>query len=169
MKAVLTELLTDETGFILSTELILIVTIGVLGLVTGLACLQQAVVFELQDLSLAITSLNQSYATPTFTGCRKWWGSTSWFMGSRFFNYNNGLIGGGVFGNGYGYAGDVVGGSSYYTAPAAVIGGTTAVAPNTCAVEAPPTIPCQSCPEAQPGMAPTPTPLPSPSLETKQP
>ena len=33
----------DESGMILSAELILIVTIGVLGLVTGLACVQQAV------------------------------------------------------------------------------------------------------------------------------
>lgn len=74
----------DESGAILSAELIIILTIVVLGLITGLACLQQAIVAELQDVSAAFTGLNQSYFTSGFRGCLKIWGRTSGTAGSMF-------------------------------------------------------------------------------------
>jgi len=51
----------DESGVILSAELVLIGTILVIGLIVGLVELQCAVVAELSDLSSAIGNLDQSY------------------------------------------------------------------------------------------------------------
>ena len=55
----------DEAGFIISTELVLVATMVVIGLIAGLVEVQYAVVGELNDISEAIGSLNQSYF---FTG-----------------------------------------------------------------------------------------------------
>jgi hypothetical protein len=51
----------DQAGFIISAELVLISTVGVIGLVTGLTCLRNAVNDELSDVACAISSLDQSY------------------------------------------------------------------------------------------------------------
>src|SRR5579872_4378619 len=57
----------DESGFIVSAELVLIATICVIGLIAGLVEVQWAVVGELNDVSDAIGSLNQSYQFAGFT------------------------------------------------------------------------------------------------------
>jgi Flp pilus assembly pilin Flp len=57
----LRRLLNDEAGAILSAELVLIMTILVIGMIVGLAELQNAVVNELNDIGDAIGSLNQSF------------------------------------------------------------------------------------------------------------
>ncbi|TWT60095.1 hypothetical protein [Rubinisphaera italica] len=54
-------LLNDESGFIVSAELVLIATILVIGLIVGLSSIQHAVVAELNDVGDAIGSANQSY------------------------------------------------------------------------------------------------------------
>jgi hypothetical protein len=51
----------DQTGFVLTAELVLISTLLVLGLIVGLTAVQSAVVGELNDVGAAIGSLNQSY------------------------------------------------------------------------------------------------------------
>ena len=51
----------DEDGAVLSAELVLILTILVIGMVVGLSELQDAVVNELNDVGEAIGSLNQGY------------------------------------------------------------------------------------------------------------
>ena len=51
----------DESGVILSAEIVLIGTILVLGMIVGLVELQCAVVAELSDLSSSIGNLDQSY------------------------------------------------------------------------------------------------------------
>ncbi|TWT64465.1 hypothetical protein [Rubinisphaera italica] len=61
-------LMNDESGFIVSAELVLIATILVIGLIVGLSSIQHAVVAELNDVGDAIGSLNQSYC---FTGFSK--------------------------------------------------------------------------------------------------
>jgi hypothetical protein len=94
MKAFCNELIENESGLILSAELVLVLTIAVLGLVTGLSCVQQAVVSELQDLALAFSGLNQSYSTPSYRGCCKGWGRTSWSAGSGFIDVYDGCVGG---------------------------------------------------------------------------
>ncbi len=51
----------DEAGFIVSSELVLIATLLVIGLVVGLSEVQHAVVAELNDVGDAIGELNQGY------------------------------------------------------------------------------------------------------------
>ncbi len=62
---VLHQIWKDEAGFVVSTELVLIATILVIGMVVGLATVRNAVVQELGDVAMAIGNINQSY---TYTG-----------------------------------------------------------------------------------------------------
>ncbi len=68
----LQKLLHDEHGFIITTELVIIATLLVIGLITGIQCLQAAVVSELKDVGAAIGSLNQSYSYSGMRGCWSW-------------------------------------------------------------------------------------------------
>ena len=77
----------DESGVIISALLVLVLTIAVLAMVVGLSEVAVAVNTELNDLSNAIGSLNQSF---TYTGFRGNGGATgsakvkSSFAGSAF-------------------------------------------------------------------------------------
>ena len=51
----------DEAGFIVSTELILITVILVIGLIVGQATLRDQVVTEIADTADAVSSLDQTY------------------------------------------------------------------------------------------------------------
>ncbi len=51
----------DQDGFVVSTELVLVATILVIGMVVGLATVRNAVVQELGDVAMAIGNINQSY------------------------------------------------------------------------------------------------------------
>ena len=83
-------LLNDETGFIVSMELILIASVAVIGLVVGLSEVTVAVNTELNDISNAIGALQQSYATPSYKGqdpCTgKHW---AFFSGSRYNDFHD--------------------------------------------------------------------------------
>jgi len=57
----------DEGGAILSAELILIMTLLVIGMIVGLKALQSAIVTKLGDVVAAIASLNTSFS---FTGAQ---------------------------------------------------------------------------------------------------
>ena len=59
----------NEAGFIISAELVLVLTIGVIGVITGLAHIQLALVQELNDVASAIGSLDQSYTFSGFVCC----------------------------------------------------------------------------------------------------
>ncbi|MCA9080704.1 MAG: hypothetical protein KDA58_09105 [Planctomycetaceae bacterium] len=74
----------DESGFVVSAELILISTVCVLGLVAGLSCLRDAMVGELRDVSQAFSSVRQSYSYNGMHGCRTRCGTSSWVAGSSF-------------------------------------------------------------------------------------
>lgn len=190
MKALLTELVRDESGLILSAELVLILTICVIGIIVGLVQVQTAVVSEFQDLALAFSSLNQSYQTATFFGCRKWrFGAISFTAGSGFIDIFDGCIGnswgggfaGGAFGGGYGGGGGVglggYAGGGGYGGGFSEIGGmgySSTPAPNAQLT------PCETCPQgtSTTGTLPTlevpsattsqsPTPLPPPPAPTK--
>jgi Flp pilus assembly pilin Flp len=63
-----TALLNDEAGFIISAELVLVMTIGVLAMVVGLTAVRDAVTHELNDISHAFGTVSQSY---NVTGMRK--------------------------------------------------------------------------------------------------
>jgi Flp pilus assembly pilin Flp len=57
----LVKLWNDEAGAIVASEIILIATILVIGIVTGLSSVRDAVIEELADVGAAIGSVNQSY------------------------------------------------------------------------------------------------------------
>ncbi|HAH48383.1 hypothetical protein [Gimesia sp.] len=73
----------DEAGFVISAELVLVLTIAVLAMIVGLSEVAVAVNTELNDVSNAIGALNQTYA---YTGF--WSGShgktKSYILGSEF-------------------------------------------------------------------------------------
>lgn len=54
------KLASDEQGFIISAELVLVLTIAVLGMVVGLTAVRDAVTSELNDLSNAFGAVNQT-------------------------------------------------------------------------------------------------------------
>lgn len=75
----------DEAGFIVSAELILIATLLVIGLIVGLSEVQHAVVSELNDVAEAIGCLNQSYTFSGFSKDKSFGGGTAAFVrGSGF-------------------------------------------------------------------------------------
>lgn len=61
MKALITALYREEAGFLVSGELALISTIGVLGMAAGLAELSSSVDAEMQDVGQAVRQLDQSF------------------------------------------------------------------------------------------------------------
>jgi len=63
------ELWNDEFGVVLSAELVVLGTVGVLGLTTGLSMVSKSVNGELQDLAFAMRSLDQSYVLPAQRAC----------------------------------------------------------------------------------------------------
>ncbi len=54
--------LCHETGFILSSESVLMGSVSVLGLLVGLVSVRDALVLEMQDFAHGIGFLNQSYS-----------------------------------------------------------------------------------------------------------
>ena len=67
MKNLVMRLWRDEAGFVVSTELILIATIVVIGLITGLTTVRDAVVHELADVADAVSEVDQSYSWGVIT------------------------------------------------------------------------------------------------------
>ena len=59
---VLKRLWNDEAGFVVSTELVLLATVAVIGLITGIAAVRDGVVSELSDVAGAVQEVNQSYS-----------------------------------------------------------------------------------------------------------
>ena len=82
----LNKLFRDESGVIISAELALVLTIAVLAMVVGLSEVAVAVNTELNDLSNAVGSLNQSFSYTGFRGTNTvrgpWDKSTA--VGSKF-------------------------------------------------------------------------------------
>lgn len=78
----LNQLWNDESGFVISAELVLVMTIAVLSMIVGLSEVAVAVNTELNDISNAIGAMNQSYG---FTGFIGGGGKLkSFYSGSRF-------------------------------------------------------------------------------------
>src|SRR5437773_612144 len=59
----------DDGGYIISTEMLLIFVILVLGLIAGMANLRMAIVNELTESAQAILGLSQAYTISGLTGC----------------------------------------------------------------------------------------------------
>jgi Flp pilus assembly pilin Flp len=80
----LRQLFNDESGMIISAELVLVLTICVLGVIVGLSHVVMAVNEELSDVAQAIGSLDQSYTYTGYTCCKKNGVATSATPGSYF-------------------------------------------------------------------------------------
>ena len=81
----LNKLFRDESGVIISAELALVLTIAVLAMVVGLSEVAVAVNTELNDISNAIGSLNQTYSYTGFRGNDTGTGKVkSLYAGSKF-------------------------------------------------------------------------------------
>jgi len=68
MKALLCRLWNDESGAIVSAEIVLIASILVIGVIVGLKSLRDSVVTELADVAQAISNFNQSFSFSGVTG-----------------------------------------------------------------------------------------------------
>lgn len=85
MKDLMNRLIREEAGFIVSTELVLIATLLVIGVIVGLSEVQHAVVSELNDVGDGIGSLNQSYMFSGFSSYKRHGrGVKAIFAGSHF-------------------------------------------------------------------------------------
>lgn len=62
MKNLLSRFWRDEAGFVISSELVLVATILVIGLIAGLTAVRDGVVQELGDVGQAIGAVSQSYS-----------------------------------------------------------------------------------------------------------
>lgn len=62
MMHTLKRLWNDEVGFVISAELVLVMTIGVLAMVVGLHSVAKSVAMELNDVANAIGTVDQSYS-----------------------------------------------------------------------------------------------------------
>lgn len=74
----------DENGFIISAELVIILTVAVLAMIVGLSYVQSAVVSEMSDVGNAISSLNQNYAYTGFYSMGYWGKVKSFYAGSAY-------------------------------------------------------------------------------------
>ncbi len=74
----LSRLWADEAGFVVSSELVIVATVMVVGLLTGLTTVRDQVVQELADVADAVSEIDQSYSYASITA------HTSRTAGSRF-------------------------------------------------------------------------------------
>lgn len=72
----------DENGFVVSTELMIVATILVIGLIVGMAQIRNQLVQELSDVGTAISNFDQSYAYTGVTHAT----ATSTVTGGGLFN-----------------------------------------------------------------------------------
>jgi Flp pilus assembly pilin Flp len=61
MKSMLKKFWNDEAGFVVTVEMILVATVLVIGLVSGLALVRDAVLAELSDTAQAFGAVDQSF------------------------------------------------------------------------------------------------------------
>lgn len=73
----------DEAGFVLSTELTMVASVLVVGVLAGAVTVRDQVVQEMADTAAAISNFNQSYSFSAVTGCNS---STA---GSTFMDQND--------------------------------------------------------------------------------
>ena len=89
MRQLMYRLWKDDCGALIATEWVFVVTILVLGSITGLVMVRQAVLAELQDVANAIMALDQSYSFSSQSNCES---STA---GSAFTDFTENISDGG--------------------------------------------------------------------------
>lgn len=73
------DLWNDESGAVVTSELVLLGTVGVLGATVGLNQVSDALNGELRDVASAVRSLDQSYHIPARRSCTGAWTACSTF------------------------------------------------------------------------------------------
>lgn len=68
MKTTISRLWNEESGAVVSAEIMLVATILVLGVIVGLKSVRDSVVTELADVGQAFANINQSYCYSGTTG-----------------------------------------------------------------------------------------------------
>ena len=76
MTNLFTKLIHDEAGFIVSAELVLVATIGVLAMIVGLSEVALNVNNELEDVGSAFGSINQTFVQKGVLGHQGYTGGT---------------------------------------------------------------------------------------------
>jgi Flp pilus assembly pilin Flp len=67
MKSMLKKFWNDEAGFVVTVEMILVATVLVIGLVSGLTLLRDAILGELSDTAASFGNMNQTVAIAGMT------------------------------------------------------------------------------------------------------
>ena len=68
----------DEAGLVMSAELVMLGTVGVIGATVGLSAASTAINDEMVEFSQAIRSLDQSYEIQGHKSCRAWTAGSSY-------------------------------------------------------------------------------------------
>ena len=76
MTTLFTKLIHDEAGFIVSAELVLVATVGVLSMIVGLSEIALNVNNELEDVASAFGSINQTFVQKGILGHQGYVGGT---------------------------------------------------------------------------------------------
>lgn len=58
----------DQAGFVISTELMIVATLLVLGMIAGLVSIRSQIVQELGDVAAAISEFDQTFSFAAITG-----------------------------------------------------------------------------------------------------
>jgi hypothetical protein len=69
MRNLMVKLYNDDCGALIASEWVFVATILVLGAITGLVAVRQAVIAELHDYANALVALNQSYSFSGQSNC----------------------------------------------------------------------------------------------------
>jgi len=69
MRRLLQRLWDDDGGALIATEWVFVATILILGIITGLVAVRQAVISELTEFANAVMALNQSYSFAGQSNC----------------------------------------------------------------------------------------------------
>ena len=79
MRQLFWKLWKDDCGALIATEWVFVATILVLGSITGLVMVRQAILAELQDMAQAIMSLDQSYSFSSQSNCESSTAGSAYF------------------------------------------------------------------------------------------
>ena len=90
MRNLMVKLYNDDAGALIASEWVFVATILVLGAITGLVAVRQAVIAELHDYANALVALNQSYSFSGQSNCES---STA---GSQFTDTPDSIVVGSV-------------------------------------------------------------------------
>ena len=69
MFSLISRLWSDDAGFIVSAELVLVATIVVIGMITGLVAIRKDVTSELTEVGQALAAIDQGYNYSGLSNC----------------------------------------------------------------------------------------------------